>query len=174
MEMNGDKPVTRNELKAELNVTKKELRDEMGQMRDGLRSEMGEMRDGLRSEMGEMRDGLRSEMGQMREELRGEMSQMKTELKGDIAHLDTKVDRLEGTVKRLAMDQVNMRAEMATKTDIYRMENTIHGYQDAVLKFIEGAQAQESKIHVHWGAINQHETTLKDHEGRIRRLEPGT
>jgi len=146
MEMNGDKPVTRNELRTELNVTKKDLRDEMVLMRGELRDEMGQMRDGLRSEMGQMRDGLRSEMGQMRGEL------------------TAKVDKLAMEFVGMKADMREMKTNMSTKADIERVLSAVTNFAGRAERY---DQSETSRSNV----MDKHGKLLGNHEERIQLLE---
>ena len=64
--------------------------------RDFLRAEMSDLRTELRGEMADLRTELRGEMADLRTELRGEMSDLRTELRGEMSDMETRlVDRID-------------------------------------------------------------------------------
>lgn len=58
----GDEPITRDFLRAELSVTRGELRGEMADLRGQLRSEMADLRNDLHGEMADLRNDLEGQM----------------------------------------------------------------------------------------------------------------
>ena len=88
---------------------------------------------------------------------------MKEELKG-----------IRGAINRIAGDQVKMRAVMVTKSDLRPLQDGIGQIRDSVHKIVEGLDAQKKKTTLHWGRLEEHDKSLKDHASRLKRLERDT
>jgi hypothetical protein len=133
MKMNGDKPVTRKELKEELVLTKGELRAEITQTKDELRAEIGEVR-------------------------------------GRVDRVDAKVDRIAVKVVGLEVGMGELKTHMATlstKDDISRLMGRMDDFVGALTAYDRGSV-------VRGAVLDDHARTLRDHEGRIGRLETGS
>ncbi len=80
----GDEPITRDFLRAELSVTRGELRGEMADLRGELRGEMADLRGDLNAQMADLRGDLNGQMAGLASTLRGEMTDLSNDLRTDL------------------------------------------------------------------------------------------
>jgi len=153
----GHSPVTRSDFEG--------LRNDFGIVRadvENLRTEVG----GLRTEVG----GLRTEVGG----LRTEVGSLRTEVKADIESLRGETARLNSSVRRLAIDNIDVRDELRELKGVVATKADIKHLVDAVESFAGKTQSYEAAKTLHGQVLTDVQVQIKDHERRIKGLEDGS
>ncbi|MDD5657349.1 MAG: hypothetical protein PHF00_08870 [Elusimicrobia bacterium] len=134
------------------------------------RSDVATATRGLRAEISKTARDLRTEIGNTKQELRAEISKTTQELKAEIGKTTRELSAVD---KKLAVAVANLEARMTEqKTEIIdTIRGDIHEMRNAVLEFLNRTENDHRAMIVHGQALSDAQVQLKDHEGRISRLE---
>ncbi|MBL8777840.1 MAG: hypothetical protein JNK12_18010 [Acidimicrobiales bacterium] len=120
----GDEPITRDFLRAELSVTRGELRGEMGDLRGDLTGQMADLRGDLTGQMADLRNDLTGQMADLRNDLTGRMAGLASTLRGEMTDLssDLRTD-LGGQVMQLQLAVAALEARIAQSEAAFQKES---------------------------------------------------
>ena len=102
----GDEPITRDFLRAELSVTRGELRGEMADLRGELRGEMADLRNDLTGQMAGLASTLGGEMTDLSSDLRTDLGGQMMQLQLAVAALEARIAQSEAAFQKESKRQL--------------------------------------------------------------------
>jgi hypothetical protein len=107
--------------------------------------------------------------------LRADFKSLRVEVKADIdslrADVKTDIGRLDASVRRLAMELIDVKTELREFKDVVVTKADFKRLFDAVEGFAGKTQSYDAARILHGQALTDVQVQMKDHEGRIKSLE---